>query len=156
MLHWFFSQGCLLFFSEISYSNNSRKLMNWTAALWVVLFSNSESHSFRCQQNSSCIQVKFLMLCVSLPLQMKISFGYLGNSRCYLITTFFRLVSHACKNRSGGNLIPLQGFRISLFKGMWSTCGSREGFLYHHHLPSHPVAQENDSVFTTPLKSQIN
>lgn len=36
------AQGCLLFFSEINYSNNSRKLMNWTGALLVVPFPNSE------------------------------------------------------------------------------------------------------------------
>lgn len=30
---------------------------------------------------------------------MKINFGYLGNSRCYLITTFLKWASHACKKQ---------------------------------------------------------
>lgn len=36
------AQGCLLFSSEINHTNNSRKLMNWTVALLVVPFPNSE------------------------------------------------------------------------------------------------------------------
>lgn len=119
-------QSCLLFFSEISYSNNSRKLMNWTAAFLVVLFPNSEKNHTALQANRTVPACEVNFWC----------HVYFNFYKLRWIFDIWEIVSiivlqgssdgfntHA-KMKVWEHVIPLKGFRIIIFfKGMWSTYG---------------------------------